>query len=432
VTTDVPRISEKEVKRSKGLATIDEAIEEYRNGRFVIIIDDEERENEGDLTIPAQFATPDAINFMARYGRGLVCVPMTAERVEELHIPMMVTHNDSHFGTPFTVGVEARTGVTTGISAADRARTTQVLIDPKTTPDDLVMPGHTFPLRAREGGVLVRAGQTEATVDLCKLAGLYPAGVLCEIMNDDGTMSRLPELRRFARKHSLKIISITQLIQYRMQKEKLVRRVAESKLPTEYGEWKCLAYRALTDPDEHVALVYGDVATAEPTLVRVHSQCVTGDVFGSQRCDCGEQLQMAMKMIAEAGRGAIIYMRQEGRGIGLHNKIKAYGLQDGGLDTVEANEALGFPADRRDYGIGMQILVDLGLKNLRLITNNPAKRAGLEGYGLQVVERVPARATPNEHNVRYLETKRTKMGHLLNTDAPPRRPDAPSPSRKRR
>ncbi len=410
---ELPQISDKEVRRSKGLATIEEAIEEFRNGRFVIIIDDEERENEGDLTIPAQFATPEAINFMARYGRGLICAPMTQERLEHLHIPMMVTHNDSHFGTPFSVSVEARAGVTTGISAADRARTTQVLIDPKTRPSDLVMPGHVFPLRARDGGVLVRAGQTEATVDLCKLAGLYPAGVLCEVMNQDGSMSRLPQLKRFAKRHNLKIISVTQLIQYRMHKEKLVRRVAETKLPTEFGEWECVAYRALTDPDEHIALVYGDVATDEPTLVRVHSQCVTGDVFGSQRCDCGEQLRMAMKMIAETGKGVIVYMRQEGRGIGLHNKIKAYKLQDGGMDTVEANEALGFPADRRDYGIGMQILVDLGLSKLRLLTNNPEKRAGLEGYGLHVVERVPVHAKPNEHNVRYLETKRTKMGHLM-------------------
>ncbi len=408
-----PQITDKEVKRAQKLATIEEAIEEFRNGRFVIVIDDEDRENEGDLIIPAQFATPEAINFMAKYGRGLICVPMTAERIEELRIPMMVNHNDSHFGTPFTIGVEARLGVTTGISAPDRARTVQVLIDPKTKPNDLVMPGHSFPLKARDGGVLVRAGQTEATIDLCKIAGLYPAGVLCEIMNDDGTMSRLPELKKFAKKHGLKIISVTQLIQYRTQKEKLVRRVAESRLPTVYGEWRCLAYKALTDPDEHVAFVMGDVTGDEPVLVRVHSQCVTGDVFGSQRCDCGEQLDMAMKMIAEAGRGAIVYMRQEGRGIGLHNKIKAYDLQDQGMDTVEANEALGFPADRRDYGIGMQILVDLGLKNLRLITNNPAKRAGMEGYGLNVVERVSAKTVPNEHNVRYLETKRKKMGHLL-------------------
>jgi 3,4-dihydroxy 2-butanone 4-phosphate synthase/GTP cyclohydrolase II len=413
VQPELPQISEKETRRAKGLSTVEEAIEEFRNGRFVIIIDDEDRENEGDLTIPAQFATPEAINFMARYGRGLICVPMTAERLEQLHVPMMVSHNDSQFGTPFSVSVEARSGVTTGISAADRARTTQVLIDPKARPNDLVMPGHVFPLRARDGGVLVRAGQTEATVDLCKMAGLYPAGVLCEIMNEDGTMSRLPQLKRFAKRHNLKIISVTQLIQYRIHKEKLVRRVAETKLPTEYGEWKCVAYKAITDPDEHVALVYGDVAGDEPVLVRVHSQCVTGDVFGSQRCDCGEQLQMAMKMISEAGKGVIVYMRQEGRGIGLHNKIKAYNLQDGGMDTVEANEALGFPADRRDYGIGMQILVDLGLKNLRLLTNNPTKRAGLEGFGLQMVERVPVLATPNEHNLRYLETKRTKMGHLL-------------------
>jgi 3,4-dihydroxy 2-butanone 4-phosphate synthase/GTP cyclohydrolase II len=413
VQQELPELKKTELKRAKRLATVEEAIEEYRNGRFVIIIDDEDRENEGDLTLPAQFATPEAINFMARHGRGLICVPMTGERLEQLRIPMMVSSNDSHFGTPFTVGVEARTGVTTGISAADRARTTQVLIDPKTKPEDLVMPGHSFPLRAREGGVLVRAGQTEATVDLCKLAGLYPAGVLCEIMNEDGTMSRLPELRRFARKHNLKIISVTQLIQYRTRKEKLVRRVAESKLPTEFGEWKCIAYKALTDADEHLALVYGKVNGDDPTLVRVHSQCVTGDVFGSQRCDCGEQLAMAMKLIAEAGKGVIVYMRQEGRGIGLHNKIKAYGLQDNGMDTVEANEALGFPADRRDYGIGMQILVDLGLKNLRLLTNNPTKRAGLEGYGLQVVERLPIQATANKHNLRYLETKRKKMGHIL-------------------
>ncbi len=407
------RDNDQEALRARGLATVEEAIDEYRNGHFVVIIDDEERENEGDLTIPAQFATPEAINFMARYGRGLVCVPMTAERLEQLHIPMMVSHNDSRFGTPFSVSVEARVGVTTGISAADRARTTQVLIDPRTRPEDLVMPGHIFPLRARDGGVLVRAGQTEATVDLCKLAGLYPAGVLCEIMNDDGTMSRLPQLKRFAKRHNLKIISVNQLIQYRMHKEKLVRRVAESLLPTEFGEWQCIAYKAITDPDEHVAFVFGDISGEEPVLVRMHSQCVTGDVFGSQRCDCGEQLHIAQQMIAHAGRGVIVYMRQEGRGIGLHNKIKAYHLQDKGMDTVEANEALGFPADRRDYGIGMQILVDLGLRDVRFLTNNPEKRAGLEGYGLRMVERVPIIAEANPHNVRYLETKRTKMGHLI-------------------
>jgi 3,4-dihydroxy 2-butanone 4-phosphate synthase/GTP cyclohydrolase II len=397
----------------KGLATVEEAIEEFRKGRFVIIIDDEERENEGDLTLPAQFVTPEAINFMARYGRGLICMPMSAERIDRLGIPMMVGRNDSHFGTPFTVSVEARAGVSTGISAADRARTVEVLIDPKTRPEDLVMPGHMFPLRAREGGVLVRAGQTEAVVDLCKLAGLNPAGVLCEIMKADGTMARLPDLRRFASRHKLKIISVDQLIAYRKQKERLVQRVTETVLPTEFGEWRALAYRSTIDPDEHVALVIGDVSTPEPVLVRMHSQCLTGDVFGSRRCECGEQLHSAMRMIANEGRGVVVYMRQEGRGIGLHNKLRAYALQDTGLDTVEANEALGFPADRRDYGIGMQILVDLGLKDIRLLTNNPTKRAGLEGFGLRVVERVSIVIEPNEHNIRYLETKRTKLGHDL-------------------
>jgi 3,4-dihydroxy 2-butanone 4-phosphate synthase/GTP cyclohydrolase II len=397
----------------KGLATVEEAIEDYRHGRFVIIIDDQERENEGDLCLPAQFVDADAINFMAKYGRGLICMPMAAERIDRLGIPMMVGRNDSHFGTPFTVSVEARSGVSTGISAADRARTVQVLIDPKTRPEDLVMPGHTFPLRARDGGVLVRAGQTEAVVDLCKLAGLYPAGVLCEIMKADGTMARLPDLKRFGGRHKLKIISVDQLIAYRMEKEKLVQRVAETVLPTEFGEWRAVAYRSPIDADEHLALVLGDISTREPTLVRVHSQCVTGDVFGSQRCDCGEQLHASMQMIANAGSGVIVYMRQEGRGIGLHNKLRAYALQDTGLDTVEANEALGFPADRRDYGIGMQILVDLGLSEVRILTNNPAKRAGLEGFGLRMVERVPIVVQPNEHNIRYLETKRTKLGHQL-------------------
>jgi 3,4-dihydroxy 2-butanone 4-phosphate synthase/GTP cyclohydrolase II len=400
-------------RQTRGLATIEEAIEDYRQGRFVIIIDDESRENEGDLTLPAQFATPDAINFMAKFGRGLICIPMTADRVDRLGLPMMVGKNDSHYGTPFTVSVEARVGVSTGISAADRARTAAVLIDPKTRPEDLVMPGHMFPLRAREGGVLVRAGQTEAVVDLCKLAGLYPAGVLCEIMKADGEMARLPDLRRFASRHGLKIISVDQLIAYRQRKEKLVQRVAETVLPTEHGEWNVIAYRSAIDPDEHVALVMGDVANGEPALVRVHSQCLTGDVFGSQRCDCGAQLEAAMRMIADAGRGVVVYMRQEGRGIGLHNKLRAYALQDGGLDTVEANEALGFPADRRDYGIGMQILLDLGVSDIRLLTNNPAKRAGLEGYGLRLVERIPITTEPNEHNVRYLETKRKKLGHHL-------------------
>jgi 3,4-dihydroxy 2-butanone 4-phosphate synthase / GTP cyclohydrolase II len=395
------------------LCSVEEAVEEYRNGRFVIIVDDEDRENEGDLTIPAQFATPDAINFMAMHGRGLICVPLTGERIDQLRLPMMSEANSSHFGTPFTVSVEARDGVTTGISAHDRARTIQVLIDPKSHPADLVRPGHTFPLRAREGGVLVRAGQTEATVDLCKLAGLYPGGALCEIMKADGTMARLPDLKRFAARHSLKIISVKQLIAYRMRREKLVERVAETVLPLEFGTFTAYAYRSISDPDEHLALVMGEIDPDEPTLVRVHSQCVTGDVFGSMRCDCGEQMSIALQCIAEAGSGVFVYMRQEGRGIGLHNKLRAYALQDGGMDTVEANEALGFPADRRDYGIGMQILVDIGARKLRLLTNNPEKRAGLEGYGLEVVERVPIETVPNAHNVRYLQTKRMKLGHLL-------------------
>ncbi len=401
--------------RDSGLATIEQAIEDYRNGRFVIIVDDEDRENEGDLTIPAQFVTPEAVNFMAKYGRGLICMPMTAQRLDELGIPMMVdaNGNTSHFGTPFAVGVEARVGVTTGISASDRARTAQVLIDPRTTRDDIVMPGHLFPLRAREGGVLVRAGQTEAVIDLCKLAGLYPAGLLCEIMKADGTMARLPDLKRFARRHGINIISVNQLIRYRMERERLVQRVTETVMPTEFGEWKVIAYRSVIDPDEHIALVMGDIPGDSPPLVRVHSSCVTGDVFGSMRCDCGEQLRACMKKIAEEGRGVIVYMRQEGRGIGLHNKLRAYGLQDKGLDTVEANVALGFPADRRDYGVGMQILRDLGLTDIRIMTNNPAKRAGLEGHGLRMVERVPVIIEPNAHNVRYLETKRRKLGHIL-------------------
>jgi 3,4-dihydroxy 2-butanone 4-phosphate synthase/GTP cyclohydrolase II len=398
------------------LATIEEAIEEYRQGRFVVIIDDELRENEGDLTLPAEHVTPEGINFMARYGRGLICVPMTGERIDELRLPMMVGRNESGFGTAFTVSVEARRGVTTGISAADRAQTVRVLIDPKTRPEDIVMPGHTFPLRARNGGVLVRAGQTEATVDLCKLAGLYPAGVCCEIMRADGTMARLPHLKRFASRHNLKMISVNELIRYRLRREKLVERVAETTLPLPMGSFRIVAYRSVIDPDEHVALVMGDVSTPEPVLVRVHSQCVTGDVFGSLRCDCGAQLEESLNRIAQEGRGIVVYMRQEGRGIGLHNKLRAYALQDNGMDTVEANRALGFPADRRDYGIGMQILVDLGVREMRLLTNNPSKRAGLEGYGLKVVERVPIITKPNPHNVRYLETKRTKLGHLLRAE----------------
>ncbi len=405
-------------RRDSVMATVEEATAEYRAGRFVIIVDDEDRENEGDLTIAAEFVTPEHINFMARYGRGLVCIPMTTERIEQLAIPMMVSSatNNSIFGTPFTVSVEARTGVTTGISAADRARTVAVLIDPDSRSDDLVMPGHLFPLRAREGGVLVRAGQTEAVVDLCKLAGLTPAGVLCEIMRTDGTMARLPDLRRFAQRHKLKILSVEELIAYRQRHEKLVQRVTETQIPTAHGAWRTIAYRSTIDPDEHLALVMGDVEDGDPVLVRMHSQCVTGDIFHSLRCDCGEQLEKAMSMIAAVGRGVVVYMRQEGRGIGFHNKLRAYALQDGGLDTVEANEALGFEADRRDYGIGMQILADLGLRQVRFLTNNPQKRAGLEGYGLQMVERVPIVIEPNEHNQRYLDTKRQKLGHRFDDD----------------
>jgi 3,4-dihydroxy 2-butanone 4-phosphate synthase/GTP cyclohydrolase II len=338
---------------------------------------------------------------------------LTSDRIEELRIPMMVNSwaNNSRFGTPFTVSVEARTGVTTGISAHDRARTVEVLLDPNSTPNDIVMPGHLFPLRARDGGVLVRAGQTEAVVDLCKLAGLRPAGVICEIMKSDGTMARLPDLKRFAQRHGVKIVSVEQLISYRQRHEKLVDRVTETVIPTIYGSWRAVAYKSTIDPDEHVALIMGDLETDAPTLVRMHSQCVTGDVFGSMRCDCGEQLEKSMQMIGEEGRGVIVYMRQEGRGIGFHNKLRAYALQDGGMDTVEANEALGFEADRRDFGIGMQILVDLGIKQVRLLTNNPQKRAGLEGFGLEMVARIPIITTPNEFNARYLQTKAEKLGH---------------------
>jgi 3,4-dihydroxy 2-butanone 4-phosphate synthase / GTP cyclohydrolase II len=420
MTTAVPpeNVEATDRRREPVMAGVQEAIDEYRAGHFVIIVDDEERENEGDLTIAAQFVTADHINFMARYGRGLICMPMTSDRIEDLDIPMMVSPgaNLSPFGTPFTVSVEARSGVTTGISAADRARTVQVLIDPASTRRDLVMPGHLFPLRAREGGVLVRAGQTEATVDLCRLAGLYPAGVLCEIMRNDGSMMRLPELKKFAARHHLKIITVEQLIAYRQRHERLVERVAETVIPTIYGTWTALAYRSNIDPDEHVALVMGQVEGDSPILVRMHSQCVTGDVFQSMRCDCGEQLEKSMQLIGEEGRGVIVYMRQEGRGIGFHNKLRAYALQDEGMDTVEANEALGFEADRRDYGIGMQILVDLGLKNIRFLTNNPRKRAGLEGFGLNMVERVPIIVQPNEFNAKYLEIKRDKLGHRFDDD----------------
>jgi len=396
-----------------GMATIPEAIEDIKAGKFVIVVDDEDRENEGDLVIAAEKVTADSINFMAKYGRGLICMPVTGERLDELRIPMMASNNTSKFGTPFAIAVEAREGTTTGISAADRARTVQVMVDPKTKPEDILMPGHMFPLRARDGGVLVRAGQTEATVDLARMAGLQPAGVLCEIMNEDGTMARMPQLEVFAEKHGLKIISVADLIAYRYRHERLIQRVAEARLPTPFGEFKVIAFKSSTDPDEHLALVMGDVATDEPVLVRVHSQCLTGDVFQSLRCDCGEQIEMAMKRIAEEGRGVVLYMRQEGRGIGIHNKIKAYALQDEGLDTVEANLSLGFKADQRDYGIGAQILADLGVRNMRLMTNNPKKMGGLESFGLKITEQLPITTKPNPHNRRYLQTKQKKMGHLL-------------------
>jgi 3,4-dihydroxy 2-butanone 4-phosphate synthase/GTP cyclohydrolase II len=396
-----------------GLATIPEAIEDIKAGKFVIVVDDEDRENEGDLVMAAEKVTAEAINFMAKYGRGLICMPLTGERLEALRIPMMVANNTSKFTTPFAVPVEAREGTTTGISAADRARTVQVMIDPKARPEDILMPGHLFPLRAREGGVLVRTGQTEATVDLARLAGLYPAGVLCEIMNEDGTMARMPQLEIFAKKHGLKIISVADLIAYRFRHERLVTRVAEARLPTPFGEFKVIAYKSNTDPDEHLAMVMGDVSTDEPVLVRVHSQCLTGDVFHSLRCDCGEQIEMAMKRIAGEGRGVVLYMRQEGRGIGIHNKIKAYALQDKGLDTVEANLSLGFKADQRDYGVGAQILADLGIRKMRLMTNNPKKMSGLASYGLTITEQLPITTQPNPHNRSYLATKQKKMGHLL-------------------
>ncbi len=396
------------------LATIEEAIEDYRVGRFVIIVDDEDRENEGDLVIAAEWVTPETVNFMATHGRGLICVPMTGERLDELQIPLMVPENTAKFQTAFCVSVEARGVTTTGISAADRAATIRKLVDPTARPEDFLRPGHTFPLRAREGGVLVRAGQTEAAVDLARLAGLTPAGVVCEIMNEDGTMARRPQLDVISERLGIKIISVAQLIEYRRRREKLIRRLSSVTLPTRYGDFQATVYEDIIGHDQHVALTVGDPGGEEPVLVRMHSECLTGDVFGSLRCDCGEQLDRAMRLIASHGRGVIVYLRgQEGRGIGLHNKFRAYQLQDGGLDTVEANERLGFPPDLRHYGIGAQILVDLGVHRMRLLTNNLQKVAGLEGYGIEEVERIPLIVEPNEHNRRYLETKQTKMGHLL-------------------
>ncbi len=393
------------------LATIPEAIEDIKAGKIIIIVDDEGRENEGDLVIAAEKVTPEAVNFMAKEARGLICMPVIGERLEELRIPMMVQDNTARFSTAFTISIEAKHGVTTGISAKDRATTIKTVINPATKPEDIARPGHVFPIKARPGGVLVRAGHTEASVDLARLAGLYPAGVICEIMNEDGSMARLPQLEEMAAKYKMKMVSVADLITYRRRHEKLVNRVAEAKLPTKFGEFTIIAYRSTVDPDEHVALVLGDVAAGDPVLVRVHSECLTGDVFGSLRCDCGQQLAMAMQAIVKEGKGVLLYMRQEGRGIGLHNKLRAYALQDQGMDTVEANELLGFAADLRDYGIGAQILADIGLERIRLLTNNPRKVVGLEGHGLKVTETVPIVAPPNSYNASYLKTKGAKLGH---------------------
>ena len=416
-----PRGSQGEGPRRVGrgrrgpFTSIDEAVSAFRDGRMIIVVDDEDRENEGDLTIAADTITPDAINFMARYGRGLICLSMTGDRLDELDIPLAVSENTSRFETAFGVPIDAKHGTTTGISAADRAATIRVAIDPKTTPNDLSRPGHVFPLRARAGGVLVRAGQTEAAVDMSRLAGLYPAGVICEIMNDDGTMARVPELRKFAKRHGLLMITVADLIKYRMRHDRLVHRVAAAALPTDHGAFQVIAYESLIDGETHMALVRGDIGDGQSVLVRVHSRCLTGDVFHSSRCDCGSQLSLAMDRIAAEGRGILLYLNQEGRGIGLGNKIRAYELQDQGLDTVEANERLGFKPDQRDYGIGAQILGDLGVRTMRLLTNNPRKFIGLDGYGLAVQESVPLEVAPSEFSKAYLRAKKEKLGHRLSS-----------------
>jgi 3,4-dihydroxy 2-butanone 4-phosphate synthase/GTP cyclohydrolase II len=394
--------------------TAESALERVSGGQLIIIVDDEDRENEGDLMVAAEKASPELINFMSRYGRGLICLPLTKARLEELHLPLMVRENTSRFETAFTVSIDAKEGVTTGISAYDRARTIQVAIDPQSRPADLVRPGHIFPLEAREGGVLARAGQTEAAVDLARLAGLAPAGVICEIMNEDGTMARLPQLEVFSAEHGIPILTIADLIKYRMKTESLVRKIDEADLPTRHGHFRIMVFEDEISHEHHVALVKGKIESAEPILVRAHSQCLTGDTFGSSRCDCGEQLRQAMEAIEKEGRGVILYiLNQEGRGIGLTNKIKAYAIQDRGADTVEANRRLGFKPDQRDYGIGAQILVALGAKKLRLMTNNPRKFIGLAGYGLEIVDRVPVEVPPNRSNLKYLKTKKEKMGHIL-------------------
>lgn len=393
---------------------VEEAIKDLRQGKMVILVDDEDRENEGDLTMAAEKVAPEAINFMTKFGRGIICLTLTEEKADELDLKPMVMDNTSALKTAFTVSIDAKAGVTTGVSAHDRAHTILTAIKDGAIPDELARPGHIFPLRARKGGVLVRTGQTEGSVDMARLAGLKPAGIICEIMKEDGTMARMPDLEVFAKEHSLKIVTIADIVEYRIKKDKLVRRVAEAVLPTRYGgDFKAIAYENDVDSHEHLALIKGEIAPDEPVLVRVHSECLTGDVFGSERCDCGDQLKCAMKLIEKQGKGVILYMHQEGRGIGLANKIRAYALQDNGMDTVEANEKLGFKPDLRDYGIGAQILLDIGVRKMRLMTNNPKKIVGLEGYGLEIVERVPMEVVPHRRNVDYLRIKKEKMGHII-------------------
>jgi 3,4-dihydroxy 2-butanone 4-phosphate synthase/GTP cyclohydrolase II len=394
-------------------ASVEEAIKAYRAGQMVILVDDEDRENEGDFAMAAEDITPEAVNFMALEGRGLICVPMTSADLSRFKLPMMVQNNTSAHGTAFTVSVDAADGITTGISAGDRSKTIQLLSNPEALPGNLVQPGHIFPLRYQEGGVLVRAGQTEGSVDLARLAGKRPVAVICEIMNPDGSMARRPQLEELSRKHNIPVVSVADIIAYRLSHEKLVERLVETRMPTRWGDFRAIAYRSMVDPDEHVALVKGEIDGSEPVLVRVHSECLTGDVFGSLRCDCGEQAELALQMIEREGRGVFVYMRQEGRGIGLINKLRAYSLQDEGLDTVEANERLGFPMDLRRYGVGAQILRDLGVKKFRFITNNPRKIVGLQGFGLEMVEQVPIVVEPNLENRRYLRTKQDKMGHIM-------------------
>ena len=400
-------------REARPFATVEEAIEEIRAGRMVVVCDDEDRENEGDVVMAAQFVTPEAINFMAKEARGYICLALTGERCEQLGLDLMTGKNESPMQTPFTVTIEARHGVTTGVSAHDRAHTIQVAVDPSSGPRDLVQPGHVNPLKAKPGGVLERTGHTEASVDLARLAGLYPAGVICEVMNDDGSMARVPDLVAYCEVHGLKMITIKDLIVYRRRSDKLVERVVSTQLPTDYGIFEAVGYRSLVDDKHHVALVKGDIAGREDVLVRVHSECLTGDVFHSQRCDCGGQLVAALTMIEQEGTGVLLYLAQEGRGIGLLNKLRAYALQEEGLDTVEANERLGLPADLRDFGIGAQILVDLGLSSIKILTNNPKKIHALEGYGLSVSDQIPIEETPNPHNLAYLRTKRDKLGHTL-------------------